>query len=87
MQITIAIQIPTIRLPLEEVDELAGDVGGAAFCQYGGHWKCILYHGLGNLLRSVQIVERGGRWGASSIVHRENGGGRGKRVLFPFSPL
>ena len=53
MQITIAIQIPTIRLPLEEVDELAGDVGGAAFCEFDGHWKCILYHGLSNLLRKV----------------------------------
>ena len=53
MQMTIAIQIPTIRLPLEEVDELAGDVGGAAVCQYDGHWKCILYHGLSNLLRKV----------------------------------
>ena len=53
MQITIAIQIPTIRLPLEDVDELARDVGGAAVCQDDGHWKCILYHGLRNLLRKV----------------------------------
>ena len=53
MQMTIAIQIPTIRLPLEDVDELVGDVGGAAVCQYDGHWKCILYHGLSNLLRKV----------------------------------
>ena len=53
MQMTIAIQIPTIRLPLEDVDELAGDVGGAAVCQYDGHWKCILYHGLSNILQKV----------------------------------
>ena len=53
MQMTIAIQIPTIRLPLEDVDELARDVGGAAVRQYDGHWNCILYHGLSNLLRKV----------------------------------
>ena len=53
MQMTIAIQIPTIRLPLEDVGELARDVGGAAVCQYDGHWNCILYQGLSNLLRKV----------------------------------